>query len=395
MRTITYYASRAGSFIKSPGAISLVKRERKKLKLIPDSPTPENLYASAAMAVDWLLNAQSHSPDGGFPTLSMGKGFGSSYPETSGYILETLINWHCISPSVQLEQSIQKTVNWLLEIQHPDGGWQSGYVDQNKPPVVFNTAQVMRGLITMYKKNNDQVIADSLDKAAQWIVDVQESPGVWARHNYLGHARVYDTYVDAPLMRWGLERKNADVIEAANKNIRWVMKKQQSNGWFADADNTIKHNHQPILHTIAYTVDGLLEFAELSDEEDVFISGKITADILALRMIADKRLPGRFDERWRGAEAAIPTGYAQMVVAWRRIHDRVPQQKTWLQAIDLTCAYLMHMQWKDTDMPHLDGAVSGSYPFWGKYEPFRCPNWAVKYFIDAMMAHPKFPLSHA
>lgn len=395
MRTITYYASRAGSFIKSPGAVSLVKREHRKLKTLPAPVTPEGLYASAAMAVEWLLHAQRQSPDGGFPTLSMSNGFGASYPETSGYILETLINWHKISPSVQLEQSIKTTVDWLLDIQHPDGGWQSGYVDQHKPPVVFNTGQVMRGLTSMYEKTKDSVIGEALDRASQWIVDVQESPGVWAQHNYLGQARVYDTYVDAPLMRWGLERNNVDVIEAARKNIRWVMKKQQTNGWFADADNTIKHNENPILHTIAYTVDGLLEFAELSDEDDVFINGKITADILAQRMVSDKRLPGRLEARWRGSEAAIPTGYAQMVVAWRRIHNRLPDQPIWQQAIDEACAHLMHMQWKDTNVPHLDGGISGSFPFWGKYEPFRCPNWAVKYFIDAMMAHPDFPLNHA
>ena len=31
------------------------------------------------------------------------------------------------------------------------------------------------------------------------------------------------------------------------------------------------------------------------------------------------------------------------------------------------------------------GAINGSFPLWGKYEPFAYPNWATKYFADAMM----------
>lgn len=395
MRTITYYASRAGSFIKTPGAYALYKIEQNKLKRRPDPLIAESLYESASSAVHWLMNAQKQGKDGGFPTFSMGTGFGASYPETSGYILETLIKWHSFSPSVQLEQAIQQVTNWLLDIQHADGGWQSGYVDENKPPVVFNTAQVMRGLMAMHRKTQDATIADALDKAAHWIARVQEPNGVWARHNYLGQARVYDTYVAAPLVQWGLLRQHEEVVEAARKHIRWVEKKQHPNGWFADADNTVKRNHQPILHTIAYTVDGLLEFHQHTGDEQALSLGKRTAGILANRLNTQLRLAGRFDERWIGYEADIPTGYAQMVVAWRRMLDHEPEEQKWKNAIDLACRRLMQMQWKNTGIAHLDGGISGSYPFWGKYEPFRCPNWAVKYFIDAMMAHPKFPFPSA
>jgi len=31
------------------------------------------------------------------------------------------------------------------------------------------------------------------------------------------------------------------------------------------------------------------------------------------------------------------------------------------------------------------GAIPGSYPCWGKYERFSFPNWASKFFADAMM----------
>jgi hypothetical protein len=31
------------------------------------------------------------------------------------------------------------------------------------------------------------------------------------------------------------------------------------------------------------------------------------------------------------------------------------------------------------------GAIAGSFPHWGAYAPFSYPNWAAKFFIDAML----------
>ena len=35
--------------------------------------------------------------------------------------------------------------------------------------------------------------------------------------------------------------------------------------------------------------------------------------------------------------------------------------------------------------PALRGAVKGSQPIWGRYAPLSYPNWATKFFIDAML----------
>jgi hypothetical protein len=31
------------------------------------------------------------------------------------------------------------------------------------------------------------------------------------------------------------------------------------------------------------------------------------------------------------------------------------------------------------------GAIPGSFPIWGRYEPFAFPNWATKFFCDALL----------
>ncbi len=35
--------------------------------------------------------------------------------------------------------------------------------------------------------------------------------------------------------------------------------------------------------------------------------------------------------------------------------------------------------------PGIKGAIAGSFPLWGNYMTFVYPNWASKFFIDALM----------
>jgi hypothetical protein len=36
--------------------------------------------------------------------------------------------------------------------------------------------------------------------------------------------------------------------------------------------------------------------------------------------------------------------------------------------------------------PETRGAIAGSYPIWGAYARFEFPNWAAKFFVDAVAA---------
>ncbi len=39
------------------------------------------------------------------------------------------------------------------------------------------------------------------------------------------------------------------------------------------------------------------------------------------------------------------------------------------------------------------GAIAGSYPIWGRYSRFEFPNWAAKFFVDAVSAHQRAGIS--
>src|SRR6185436_10312944 len=96
-------------------------------------------------------------------------GWGTSYPETTGYIIPTLIaaadhlNWDAPRQRAVL------AAEWLLTIQHPEGG----RVGEGKAPVVFNTAQAIRGLLAVHQlTGRDEFLQASL-KAGHWILGSQ------------------------------------------------------------------------------------------------------------------------------------------------------------------------------------------------------------------------------
>ena len=39
--------------------------------------------------------------------------------------------------------------------------------------------------------------------------------------------------------------------------------------------------------------------------------------------------------------------------------------------------------------PGIKGALAGSYPIWGGYFSYRYPNWATKFYADALMLQEK------
>lgn len=339
------------------------------------------------MALGWLLNSQNNSADGGMGTLYIVDGWTSSYPETSGYIIPTLHQYAFNYPErkTEIEMAIVRCADWLLEIQKPSGGWQSHYIDHNRPEVVFNTGQILRGLIVTYKITGDDKYLQSLVRACDWLAGLQEENGSWIKMASMGVARVYDSYVVHPMLLVFEITKNEKYKLAAIKNLNWILEQQHANGWFSNADNTQKYNDRPILHTIAYTIDGLLHSGMILNDQKYISAAKIAADKLLDIFNAQGYFNGRLDQFWVGTEYTICTGCAQMSIIWSDLFELTGDNKYKEGASKLNNQLVYIQQSCLTIQGRGNGAIPGSFPIWGKYEPFGFPNWATKYFADALM----------
>lgn len=342
-------------------------------------------HTALGLVIDHLLCCQEASGDGGFGSFHLVHGYGRTYPETTGYIIPTLLAAAPVIQRPALVDEAARSAELLLRIQLPSGGWQGGRVGEDRGEVVFNTAQVIRGMLAMHASTSDARFLAAACRAGDRICAVQEDDGTWATHNFLGVARVYDAYVDAPLLALAQVSGEPRYAEAAQRNLRWVLGRQQENGWFSDADNTIRHNDRPITHTIAYTIDGLLESYVRLGGEELLRAAQRAADPLRDRFLQEGALHGRYDNAWRGSEAAITTGCAQLSVAWWRLHA-ITGEARYKEAAEGMLRWLVQVQALGMCGPLGGrGAVTGSFPLWGRYEKFACPNWAQKYLADALL----------
>lgn len=332
-------------------------------------------------ATGYLLRAQAANKDGGMGSYHLTEGWGASYPETTGYAIPSLLavaeylSWG--APA----ESAHRAGEWLLGIQRQDGGWQGGRIGEDRKSTVFNTAQVIRGMLALHARSGEPRFLESALRAGRWIVSVQDADGAWRAANFLGLARVYDTYVDAPLMH--LSKIGGDPVfrQAAERNLRWVRTQMHPNGWFSNADNTVRRNARPITHTIAYTLDGLLECGQLSGQAEWSGCARPAAALLADRFLAEGKLNGRYDVAWAGSEHAIMTGCAQLCIVWARIGDA-----RMIEARERMLARLLDIQGRSVrGAAAVEGALPGSFPLWGRYERFAFPNWGTKYLIDALL----------
>lgn len=340
----------------------------------------------------WFKYNQSVMKENGFGTFYFESGWTSSYPETTGYIVPTLLEYAQFQNKNEFEAIAKKALDWLISIQKPSGGWQSGYIHQNRDEIVFNTGQVLRGLTAGFKHFNAKEYLDSAIKACAWLVSIQNENGSFDKHVYLDRARVYDSYVVAPMLEVYELSKIETFKTCAIKNIEWIIReKQLDNGWFQDCDNTSHKNDKPILHTISYTIDGILDCGIYLQNSEFIKSATKPADILLNKFLEDGKLSGRFDKDWKGSEQLITTGCAQISIIWEKLFTATGDIK-YQQGFQNMNSLLVAIHQRNTpETEDTHGAIFGSFPFWGRYEGFGCPNWASKYMMDSLLFQLKQP----
>lgn len=340
-------------------------------------------------ALHWLARAQDRSGAGGVASYEF-YGWTTGYPEVTGYIIPTM--WDCrhALDRPELGDRAIRMSDWELQIQRKNGGWEGGVQGENQQPIVFNTGQVIRGLLRTHSETGEPQYLEAAQRAADWIADVQEDDGSWTRANYLGLKRVYDSYVSAPLARVAEVTGNTRYKESAVRNCEFVLRQQRESGWFDLCDNSPFFVDAPVTHAIGYTIDGLLETGDLVGRDDFIAAATRAADGVMAAISASGRLPGRLDERWQPRVRWVClTGSAQIAIILLRLHERTRDTR-YLDAAHRLADFLVYVQQLNGVGATRRGALPGSYPVWGTYAPLKYPCWATKYLVDLLLMLERF-----
>jgi uncharacterized protein YyaL (SSP411 family) len=170
---------------------------------------------------------------------------------------------------------------------------------------------------------------------------------------------------------------------AAVRNLEFVLTQQHPNGWFAHC--CLDDDTRPILHTLAYTIEGLLEAGVLLHEPRYIQAAQKAADALLAHQRPDGSLAGRFDAQWQPvARWSCLTGDAQVARVWLRLCQLLGEWH-YLEAAQRMTHFLASTQNLTASDPGVRGGIKGSHPIWAEYAPYEYPNWAAKFFVDALL----------
>ena len=336
-------------------------------------------------AVAWLCRAQDHSRshDGGVARhYSLIDGWSPSYPETTGYIIPTLLARAKSSGDETLRRRAERMCDWLVSLQFPEGGFPGGIVGaQPCVPVSFNTGQILLGLAAAVREFGDY--RESLVRAADWLVKTQDPDGAWRKHPSPFAApgdKTYDTHVAWGLLEAARVAPGKPYAEAALANVRWALSFQHENGWLDKC--CLGDATQPLTHTLGYALRGIVEAYLFSNDDSLLRAGLRTADGLLSAMRQDGFLPGRLDRRWNGTVSWVClTGTSQIAICWLLLY-RITRESRFLAAASAANRYVRRTV--NVDGPsETRGAVKGSFPIHGDYGRYEYLNWACKFFIDA------------
>jgi Squalene-hopene cyclase C-terminal domain len=356
------------------------------MRRVSGSPQPHEVHLGAA--IDWLCRAQDvrdgHADAGGVAAgWSFEDGWLPSYPETTGYIIETMLAAAKVLKRPELIDRARRMVDWELSIQLPDGAFPGHFGEPGSRPVIFNTGQIMHGMVAGYTQlRRDDCLAAAV-RAGHWLADQQDADGCWRRFEHNDTPHVYNTRATWPLLATGLIAGEARLVQAARRNLDWALTQQTDSGWFAT--NAFVPGRSPFTHTIAYAIRGLLESGVLlGDERYLGAALKAGRGIAAVQR-ADGWLAGTYRDGWvADAGYSCLTGVAQMSLNWTRLAQASGDETLRTHARS-ALAYLKTTQRLDDPDDTVRGGIAGSAPIWGDYSRFEYPNWAAKFFADALM----------
>ncbi|MCI8550033.1 MAG: methyltransferase domain-containing protein [Lachnospiraceae bacterium] len=269
------------------------------------------------------------------------------YPEVTGYYIPTLLRWGYRDLALSYAQ-------WLCRIQKGDGSWHD---TDDVAPYVFDTAQVLKGLIAireMYPQADCHII-----KGCDWILNqIQESGRLitpttaeWGDGDRC--SELVHLYCLSPLVQ------AADILD----------RPRYKEAAYKVLDYYKKNHYEEIMgfcllsHFYAYVMEALLDMGERE------MAGEAMLQVAKLQKESGA-VPAYRDVDW-----VCSTGLFQLALVWFRLGDLERGNK----AFEYACK-----------LQNESGGWYGSYLSEenpgekNDYFPFSEISWAVKYFLDAL-----------
>jgi hypothetical protein len=312
------------------------------------------------------------------------KGWLPPYRETTGYIIPTLLDLaeHLNRPD--LASTAERMGKWLAEVQEPSGGFVEHDLRQDTKPIVFNTGQILHGFNALILRRERQDLVPHARRAGDFLVSSADETGSFVRNEHFDMAHTYNVRSAWALLTLGrlLGEKTYETVALAN--AEWTVAQQTSNGFFRN--NVFQPGWNANTHGIAYVLQGLLEIHCISGRESYLAAVRRSAERIISVYGAKRWLVSEIGENWEFLSSHLClTGLAQLAIVFFRLYGLYGDKRYLDVGISLLDDVAATQDVTSTRKPHY-GGIKGSLPVYGRYAPLQYPNWATKFFIDALLA---------
>jgi hypothetical protein len=332
----------------------------------------------AGRAVDWLVHSEAVTGGRGFAhSLHFARGWLPGYPETSGYIVPTLLIAAQRYGRPDAEAAALRAWDWLVAAQNPDGS----FADLAGQSQAFDTGQILIGA-NFLARRGQQTAREVALKAAGWLARQQAETGCFEASSYNNRPHAYYSRVGAALVDTGDWSGNTSYRDSGIRNLAWTMAQQDRvNGWFQRMSFA---DHAPFSHTMIYTLEGLLAGYRFTGEQTYLDSVLLCAASLSEAIARHGGvIRSQYQEGFQALDDQVcVTGLSQWsALCFRLVRLGHPQFAQQAQS-SLAAARRLQIQSSSRD---IGGALQGSVPLSGRYMRFALPNWGVKFFLDALL----------
>ncbi|MFZ4632967.1 MAG: hypothetical protein ACOYNO_02040 [Saprospiraceae bacterium] len=342
-------------------------------------------------ALAWIRQSfKATGSQGSSHSFSPVFGWAKAYPETSGYLVETLLRAAALPGQSDLYDLSVSCLRWLCNIQLPNGAFTGLMVGHSKPSV-FNTAQILFGFAAGL---SDLSIGNASERAAwhasstralDWLLQQRQPKGGWAIGAYMAE-NPDPTYYTRLL--WGMLQMadvlhRADAVEVVQAEL--LRYAQRFTPQHSVLDWGFWPDQPAHTHTIAYTLEGFWQVARRLQEQDIMAQTVCSVDVLLQKRALHGRTAGTYDDLWHAnLRYRCVTGNLQLSILCGQMGKalgRADLSDAAQSLFDEVAAAQCRLPWSP-----VYGAIPGSMPFWGPYLRGRFPNWAAKFWVDALMA---------
>lgn len=269
------------------------------------------------------------------------------YPEVTGYYIPTLIRWGYRELAIDYAK-------WLISIQHDDGSWYDTFAQM---PYVFDTAQILKGLLAAYSIWPDENVKNAIIKGAMWLAGNIQHDGrfkaadesIWKMPK--AYSELIHLYCLSPIREVGIQFSKPELLKMVDLSIDYYKQNHMEEILHFDL----------LSHFYAYVMEALVDLGELE-------LAKIAMNNIANFQTEDGAVPGYNDVHW-----VCSTGLFQLALTWFRVGDI----DRGIKAFSYACR-----------LQNESGGWYGSYPSAedesNDYFAASEISWAVKYFLDAL-----------